>query len=179
MSSRLLSYEYVALRCVPRVDRDEFINVGVVIHSQAADFLDCAFTLEPGRLRSFSPHLDLRSVEATLKTLCTICRELPNFSLAGFWWHNFFPGAIRHVMTERLDMVPVNKQAGFFSDAYAVEWSYAKAFIVRKQMAQVLAGKVAQGQYTFDEAVNVAREILFETPQSLCGMTPVVGRFRR
>jgi hypothetical protein len=74
MSSRLLSYEYVALRCVPRVDRDEFINVGVVIHSQAADFLDCAFTLEPGRLRSFSPHLDLRSVEATLKTLCTICR---------------------------------------------------------------------------------------------------------
>ena len=113
------------------------------------------------------------------QTLCTMCRELPNFSLAGYWWHNFFPGAIRQVMTERLDMVPVNKQVGFFSDAYSVEWCYAKAVIVRKQMAQVLAGKVAQGQYTFDEAVNVAREILFETPQSLCGMTPVVGRFRR
>ena len=74
MTSPLLSYEYVALRCVPRVDRDEFINVGVVIHSQAANFLDCAFTLETGRLLSFSPHLDLTSVEATLATLCAICR---------------------------------------------------------------------------------------------------------
>jgi hypothetical protein len=113
------------------------------------------------------------------QTLCTMCRELPNFSLAGFWWHNFFPGAIRHVMTERLDMVPVNKQVGFFSDAYAVEWCYAKAIIVRKQMARVLAEKVAQGQYSFDEAINVAREILFETPQSLCGMTPTQGKLKR
>jgi glucuronate isomerase len=110
------------------------------------------------------------------QTLCTLCRELPNFSLAGFWWHNFFPGAIRQVMTERLDMVPVNKQAGFFSDAYAVEWSYAKATIVRKQMAQVLAEKVDQGQYSFDDALWVARAILFESPQSLCGMTPIAGK---
>jgi hypothetical protein len=112
------------------------------------------------------------------QTLCTMCRELPNFSLAGFWWHNFFPGAIRHVMTERLDMVPVNKQVGFFSDAYVAEWAYAKAIIVRKQMAQVLAEKVVQGQYSIEQAVNVAREILFETPQSLCGMTPTQGKFK-
>jgi hypothetical protein len=107
------------------------------------------------------------------QTLCTMCRELPNFSLAGFWWHNFFPAAIRHVMTERLDMVPVNKQAGFFSDAYVVEWAYAKALIVRKQMAQVLAEKISQSQYIFDEAIGVAREILFETPQTLVGMVPM------
>jgi glucuronate isomerase len=110
------------------------------------------------------------------QTLCTMCRELPNFSLAGFWWHNFFPGAIRHVMTERLDMLPLNKQAGFFSDAYVAEWSYAKAFIVRKQMAVVLAEKIEQGQYTLDDALHVAREILFETPQTLAGMTPVAGQ---
>ena len=112
------------------------------------------------------------------QTLCTLCRELPNFSLAGFWWHNFFPGAIRHVMTERLDMLPVNKQAGFFSDAYTVEWSYAKAFLVRKQMAAVLAEKIGQGQYTFDDAAGVARALLFETPQTLAGMTPVPGRLK-
>ena len=110
------------------------------------------------------------------QTLCTMCRELPNFSLAGFWWHSFFPGAICQVMTERLDMVPVNKQVGFFSDAYSVEWCYAKAIIVRKQMARVLAEKVAQGQYTFEEARNVAREILFVTPQTLLGMTPDLGK---
>jgi hypothetical protein len=81
-------------------------------------------------------------------------------------------------MTERLDMVPLNKQVGFFSDAYAVEWCYAKAIIVRKQMARVLAEKVAQGQYSFEDALRVARAILFETPQSLCGMTPTLGELK-
>lgn len=74
MTSPMLSYEYVALRCVPRVDRDEFINVGVVIHCQGADFLECAFDVDADRLRSFSPDLDLASVDATLETICAICR---------------------------------------------------------------------------------------------------------
>jgi Protein of unknown function (DUF3037) len=74
MTSPSLGYQYVVLRAVPRVDRDEFINVGVVIHAQGVDFLDCAFNLDPDRLRSFSPDLDLGSVEATLLTLCAICR---------------------------------------------------------------------------------------------------------
>ncbi len=106
------------------------------------------------------------------QSLCTLARELPNFSLAGCWWHNFFPGAIREVMAERLDMVPLNKQIGFFSDAYCVEWTYAKAVIVRQQLARVLAEKIGQGQFTRAEALSVARGILFETPQSLLGMTP-------
>ena len=59
------------------------------------------------------------------QSLCTLARELPNFSLAGYWWHNFFPDVIRQVIGERLDMLPLNKQIGFFSDAYCVEWSYA------------------------------------------------------
>jgi len=112
------------------------------------------------------------------QTLCTLCRELPNLSLAGYWWHSFFPDTIRHVMGERLDMLPVNKQAGFFSDAYVIEWSYAKAILVRRQMAQVLAARVAQGQYSRDDALAVARAILFESPQSLLGMTPKQGRLK-
>jgi hypothetical protein len=74
MTSPLVSYQYVVLRCVPRVDRDEFTNVGVVIHSQAVDFLDCAFVVDPDRLRSLSPDLDLGSVDATLQAVCAICR---------------------------------------------------------------------------------------------------------
>jgi len=74
VTSPLISYQYVVLRCVPRVDREEFLNVGVVIHSQTADFLDCAFALDPDRLRSFSPEVDLASVGATLDTVCAICR---------------------------------------------------------------------------------------------------------
>jgi glucuronate isomerase len=106
------------------------------------------------------------------QALCTLARELPNLSLAGYWWHNFFPDVIRQVLAERLDMLPANKQVGFFSDAYCVEWTYAKAVLVRKQLADVLAHKVEQGQYTRTDAVAVARAILFESPKMILGMTP-------
>jgi glucuronate isomerase len=106
------------------------------------------------------------------QSLCTLARELPNVSLAGYWWHNFFPSVMRQVMSERLDMLATNKQVGFFSDAYCADWTYAKSVLVRKQLAEVLAQKVAQGQYGIDEALSIARAILFESPQSLLGMKP-------
>jgi hypothetical protein len=109
------------------------------------------------------------------QSICTLARELPNLSLAGYWWHNFFPNVIRQVVAERLDMLPLNRQVGFFSDAYCVEWTYAKAVLVRKQLAHVLAEKISQGQYTRDEAISIARAILCETPQSLLGMVPRSG----
>jgi hypothetical protein len=110
------------------------------------------------------------------QALCTLVRELPNLSLAGYWWHNFFPGAIRKVISDRLDMVALNKQIGFFSDAYCVEWTYAKSVLVRKQLAEVLAQKIEQGQYTFDEALSIAHQMFFETPQTLLGMRPGPGK---
>ena len=106
------------------------------------------------------------------QSLATLARELPNLSLIGCWWHNFFPDVIRQVMAERLDMLPLNKQIGFFSDAYCVEWTYAKAVLIRKQLAHVLARKIAQEQYDRDGALSIARAILYETPQSLLGMVP-------
>ena len=106
------------------------------------------------------------------QSLCTLARELPNVSLAGYWWHNFFPSVMRQVMSERLDMLATNKQVGFFSDAYCADWTYAKSVLVRKQLAEVLAQKVAQGQYSIDEALQIARAILFESPQSLLRMQP-------
>ncbi len=106
------------------------------------------------------------------QSLCTLARELPNLSLAGYWWHNFFPEIMRQIISERLDMLPVNKQVGFFSDAYCVEWVYGKMLLVRKQLARVLGEKVDSGQYLFDDALQIGRAILFQSPQSLLGMTP-------
>jgi hypothetical protein len=110
------------------------------------------------------------------QAFCTLARELPNLSLCGYWWHNFFPDAIRQVMSERLDMLPLNKFVGFFSDAYCVEWVYGKARMVQRQMARVLAEKIEQGQYTRDDALHIARTILYETPQNLLGMVPACDR---
>jgi hypothetical protein len=53
-----------------------------------------------------------------------------------------------------------------------MEWSYAKALIVRRMLSRVLADKVIQGQYDTTSALAVAREILFESPRRLMGMQP-------
>ena len=44
--------------------------------------------------------------------------------------------------------------------------------MVQKQMARVLTDKIEQGQYTRDDALSIARTILYETPQNLLGMVP-------
>jgi glucuronate isomerase len=112
------------------------------------------------------------------QTLCTMARELPNFSLAGYWWHNFFPAFIERLMRERLDMLSTARQVGFFSDAYTMEWSYAKAVMVRRILSRVLAEKVLAGQYDKKGALAIAREILFESPRRLLGMEPAVTQVR-
>jgi hypothetical protein len=106
------------------------------------------------------------------QSLCTLARELPNFSLAGCWWHNVFPDVARQVLSERLDMLPSNKQVAFFSDAYCAEWCFAKARILRRVLAEVLAERIDRGQLNRTEARDVARSILYETPQSLLGFRP-------
>ena len=104
------------------------------------------------------------------QALCTLCRELPNLSLAGYWWHSFFPSAISQVIAERLDMLPATKQIGFFSDAYVVEWAYAKSRIVRRLLAEALAVEVARGRFSQDDAVAFTRATLYESAQALLGM---------
>jgi hypothetical protein len=53
-----------------------------------------------------------------------------------------------------------------------VEWSFAKAVMVRKILARVLAERVELGQFDVEDAVGFARAILFDSPQSLLGMVP-------
>ncbi|MGX7679753.1 DUF3037 domain-containing protein [Jatrophihabitans sp. DSM 45814] len=70
---QLTGYQYVALRCVPRVDREEFVNIGVVLYSQAADFLCAASSLNSLRLTNLFPELDLEAVAAALRAVDAVC----------------------------------------------------------------------------------------------------------
>lgn len=65
-------YQYVVVRLVPRVEREEFINVGVVVYSQQAEFLQCAFDLDEEKARALDPDLDLEAVRASLEAVCRI-----------------------------------------------------------------------------------------------------------
>ena len=114
-------------------------------------------------------HIFLASAQHN-QAFCSLARELPNLYLSGYWWHSFFPGFIARTIEERLDMLPLKKQIGFFSDAYCLDWSYAKSIIVRKQLAEVLERKVAMGQYTFEDALAIARILLYETTEENLGM---------
>ena len=67
-------YQYVVLRCVPRVEREEFLNVGVVLYSQGADFLEAAYRVDEDRLRVFAPQVSVEDVDQALETICQVCR---------------------------------------------------------------------------------------------------------
>ncbi len=67
-------YQYIVLRCVPRVEREEFVNVAVVLYSQQTDFLEAACSVDRNRLLALAPRLDLGGVDAALETVCRVCR---------------------------------------------------------------------------------------------------------
>jgi Protein of unknown function (DUF3037) len=70
-------YQYVVLRYVPRVDRGECLNVGVVVHSQSAGVLRCAWHVDADRLRVLDPELDVAGLEAALGAVDTMCGTPP------------------------------------------------------------------------------------------------------
>ena len=68
-----LSYQYVVLRCVPRVDREEFINVGVVLYCQAAEYLDARWHVDADRLRALDGQVDVDQVCGALAFVDGVC----------------------------------------------------------------------------------------------------------
>lgn len=67
-------YDYAVIRVVPRVEREEFINVGVILSCEAADYLQARIELDEARLHALAPALDLQSLRRHLDTLPAICR---------------------------------------------------------------------------------------------------------
>ncbi len=67
-------YQYVALRCVPRVDREEFVNVGVVLYCHAEGSLGSASRIAEERLRSLDPGIDIEAVRHALVAVESVCR---------------------------------------------------------------------------------------------------------
>jgi hypothetical protein len=79
----VIGFQYVALRCVPRVDREEFLNVGVVLYCQDADFLGCAGEVSEARLAAVAPGLDVGSVRSALGAVEAVCRGEESSGAAG------------------------------------------------------------------------------------------------
>jgi hypothetical protein len=70
-------FEYALLRVVPRVERGEFVNAGVVLYCQEKRFLEAAIALDPERLRALDPRLDPETVRAHLEAARRVCAGGP------------------------------------------------------------------------------------------------------
>ena len=59
-------FEYAIIRVVPRVEREEFLNVGVILYCRQEQFLQTLFTLDEQRLFAFYPETDINEVQMHL-----------------------------------------------------------------------------------------------------------------
>jgi hypothetical protein len=70
-------FEYALVRVVPRVERGEAINVGVIVYSKAHRYLRARIALDERRLLAIDPHVDLAAVHAALRAFERACAEGP------------------------------------------------------------------------------------------------------
>lgn len=66
-------FEYAVIRVVPRVEREEFINVGVILYAQKLKFLGVLITLNNERLIHFCPTINIEEVAEYLMAIQRIC----------------------------------------------------------------------------------------------------------
>lgn len=68
------TYDYALIRIVPRVDRGECINAGVVLSCPALDYLDADIVVDPGRIHALDPSADLDVIQGHLEAIVRVCR---------------------------------------------------------------------------------------------------------
>jgi len=66
-------FEYAVIRVLPKVEREEFINVGIILFSKRAKYIGMKCKIDVERLRLFSTELDIDLLEETLKSFEKIC----------------------------------------------------------------------------------------------------------
>lgn len=72
------TYDYAVIRVVPRVERGEQVNAGVILSCAEADFLDARIELDEAAVLALDPGADLEAIRANLATIPRVCRGGPD-----------------------------------------------------------------------------------------------------
>ena len=72
-----VTFEYAIIRIVPKVEREEFFNVGVILFSKRKKFLDIKYQIDQNKLKAFSGELDVEALKDYLKAWHLICKGEP------------------------------------------------------------------------------------------------------
>jgi hypothetical protein len=67
------TFEYAIIRIVPKVEREEFFNVGVILFSKKKKFLEVKFEINPKKLQAFAPEIELSFLDTYLNAWKLIC----------------------------------------------------------------------------------------------------------
>ncbi|MEL6720519.1 MAG: DUF3037 domain-containing protein [Bacteroidota bacterium] len=70
-------YEYAVIRLVPKVEREEFINIGVLLFSKRKKYLGIKLNLDEERILAFSKEVDLPTIQNYLNAWTSICEGTP------------------------------------------------------------------------------------------------------
>lgn len=66
-------FEYAVIRVVPKVEREEFLNIGVILYCSKLKFLQVQFGLNESRLQKFSVDLDIQELKTHISAIERIC----------------------------------------------------------------------------------------------------------
>jgi len=69
-----VTFEYAIIRLVPKVEREEFFNVGVILFSKRKKFLGVKYHISPEKLKTYSSEIDLELLNNYLKSWELICK---------------------------------------------------------------------------------------------------------
>ena len=83
MTGERHGFEYAVLRVVPRVDRGELINAGVLLYCRPLRYLAARVSLDPERVLALDPAADIASIERALAAVVQVCEQRPAAGSAG------------------------------------------------------------------------------------------------
>lgn len=72
-----VTYEYAVIRLVPKVEREEFLNIGVILMSKRKKYLDMKYQIDEPRIRAFAKDVDLADIRKYLEAWEDICAGAP------------------------------------------------------------------------------------------------------
>jgi hypothetical protein len=97
----------------------------------------------------------------------------PHVHVGGLWWFNFRTSTYLQCMQYRLEALPPIKASLIASDSRCIEWTYGKIWLIKRVLCQFLAERVSGGWMDCDEAIDVARNWLYESAARRYGVNSV------
>lgn len=106
-------YEYAVIRLVPRVEREEFLNVGIILFSKGAKYLNCKYHIDTEKLNLFSSELEVEEVEKNIKAFIKICSGSKDGGAVSEWE---IPDRFRWLTAQRSSSLQTSRPHNGFSD---------------------------------------------------------------